>query len=186
MRTERTRNLVTAALMAALLSASAWVTIPIGAVPVTLQVFVVVLAALVLRPAWAAASVAVYLLVGAAGLPVFSGGQGGIGVLAGPTGGYLFGFLAGAWIGSVVRSRLAPYLGAVADVFGASVLIIVVYGLGMLQLAAVTGMSLGEAMLAGVAPFILPDAMKAAVAATVAVALRRAGVVATTPALGTE
>ncbi|MDZ4063077.1 MAG: biotin transporter BioY, partial [Coriobacteriia bacterium] len=100
----RTHTIAVAALLAALLAASAWITIPIGAVPVTLQVFVVLLAGLVLSPGSAAAAVGVYLLLGTAGVPVFSGGTGGFGVLLGPTGGYLVGFFFAAPLISVVRS----------------------------------------------------------------------------------
>ena len=102
----RTLDLATAALVTALIAASAWITLPLGAVPVTLQVFFVVLAALLLPPGWAAASMLAYVVLGAAGLPVFSGAQGGLGVLAGPTGGYLIGFVAGATLGSVLRLAL--------------------------------------------------------------------------------
>ena len=75
----RTLDLATAALVTALIAASAWLTLPLGAVPVTLQVFFVVLAALLLPPGWAAASMLAYVVLGAAGLPVFSGAQGGSG-----------------------------------------------------------------------------------------------------------
>lgn len=173
-----TRELVTAALIAALLAASALVTIPIGAVPLTLQVFVVVLAALLLRPASAGAAVGVYLLLGGAGLPVFSGLQGGLGVVFGPTGGYLVGFLVGAILGSLVRLLLAKRVRPLtADIVCAVVCIGVIYAFGWFQLHAVTGISWQAAFLAGVAPFVLIDAAKAAVAVGVAGALRRAGVV---------
>ncbi|MCL2503820.1 MAG: biotin transporter BioY [Coriobacteriia bacterium] len=95
-----------AALIVALLAASAHITIPLGVVPVTLQVFVVVLATLLLVPEWAAAAVALYLAMGALGLPVFSAGQGGLGVIAGPTGGYLVGFLVGIPAGAYMRAVL--------------------------------------------------------------------------------
>jgi len=90
------RDVTTIALFAAVISASAQVSIPIGAVPITLQVFAVLLAGLLLRPLAAFAAVGVYLLLGAAGVPVFAGFASGIGVLIGPTGGYLFGFAAAA------------------------------------------------------------------------------------------
>jgi len=177
-----TRELVTAALLAALLAASALVTIPIGAVPLTLQVFVVVLAALLLRPVSAATAVGVYLLLGGAGLPVFSGMQGGLGVVFGPTGGYLVGFLVGAAAGSFVRTRLAKHVRPLtADIACAVVCIGVIYGFGWFQLHTVTGLGWQASFLAGVAPFVLIDAAKAAVAVGVAGALRRAGVV---PAAG--
>ena len=174
----RTRNMVAAALIAGLMAASGWISIPAGAVPVTLQVFGVVLAALLLPPVWAGWALGTYVLLGAAGVPVFANGTGGVGVLFGPTGGYLFGFVAGAVVGSYTRVSLrrfgvAPYL---ADIFGAAAMILVVYAAGWVWLASVLHLSLPAAFVAGVAPFLLPDAAKAAAAVLVAAAVRRSGV----------
>lgn len=174
-RQTRTRNMATAALVTALLSASAWIAIPLGAVPITLQVFFVVLAALLLPAEWAAASMGLYLLLGALGLPVFAGAHGGMGVLAGLTGGYLWGFLAGATLGALARTlmtdRVRPL---VADAVAASIVIVVIYAAGAAQLAAVAGITFPQAIIAGVLPYVLPDIAKAAVAVGVAAAVRRA------------
>jgi len=172
-----TRELVTAALLAALLAAAALISIPIGAVPLTLQVFVVVLAALLLRPAAAGTAVGVYLLLGGIGVPVFAGMQGGLGVMFGPTGGYLVGFFVGAVAGSFVRTRLTRVKPLVADIAAAATCIVVIYAFGWFQLHSVTGLGFREAFIAGVVPFVLIDVAKAAVAVGVAGALRRAGVV---------
>jgi biotin transport system substrate-specific component len=173
--TPSARRITTAALLAALLASSVLVTIPLGTVPVTLQVFVVVLVALLVSPAWAALAVGTYLLAGAVGLPVFSGYHGGIGVLLGPTGGYLFGFLLGAAAGAWVRERLARgHARLLADAAAAVTVIAGVYALGWLQLALVTGMGTVPALLAGVVPFLVPDAIKAAVAVAIAPQVRRA------------
>jgi biotin transport system substrate-specific component len=177
MPASRTRQLTTAALLAALLAASAFVSIPLQPVPVTFQTFVVVLAALLLEPAWAAAAVGVYLLLGASGVPVFAGVRGGLGVLAGPTGGYLFGFLAGALAGAIVRRDLGRLPAAVADALAAAVAIALAFLFGWLQLAAVTHLPLAKAAVAGVLPFLPLDAVKAVAAVAVAAALRRTGVV---------
>ena len=193
----RTSELVLSALVAALMVASAWISIPVGAVPVTLQVFVVVLAALLLSPAGAGAAMLVYLALGTAGVPAFSGGQAGVGVLAGPTGGYLYGFALGALIGSAVRGVIAGAQGravrrhggtrvaasarprlwttpSLADGLAALVVVVVVYTCGVLQLSIVAGLSLGQAVLAGAVPFLAADAMKAAAAAVIARSIRRA------------
>ncbi|HET6352532.1 MAG TPA: biotin transporter BioY [Coriobacteriia bacterium] len=173
-RPARTRQLVAAALVTALIAASAWITLPIGAVPVTLQVFVVVLAALLLEPVWAGASIALYLVMGAAGLPVFAGAKGGLGVIAGPTGGYLMGFLVAAVIAASVRG-LWELRGSqlVADVVAAALAIAVIYVVGTVQLALVLHMSAAQAVVAGVVPFVGPDLAKAAAAVLVASAVRR-------------
>ena len=176
-RQARTRNVAMAGLLTAVMAASGWVAIPVpGAVPITLQVFGVVLAGLLLEPAWAAASLAVYVVLGAIGVPVFAGGQGGLGVLFGPTGGYLTGFVLAAYLGAVVRTRLVG-LGKrqlAADIAAAAVVILVVYSVGWAQLALVLHLGPLPAFVAGVAPFLVPDAVKAAVAIVVATAVRRA------------
>ena len=172
----RTREMTAAALVTSLLVVSAWVTIPLGSVPVTLQVFVVVLASLLLRPGWAAAALGVYLLLGAAGLPVFSSGTGGFGVLAGPTGGYLIGFLVAAPVGAGFRLALrrAGTARGIADTVAVVADIAIIYLLGWMQLSLVTNMGPAPAFIAGVAPFLVPDAIKGIVAITVATGVRRA------------
>ncbi len=170
------RSVTTAALLAALLCASVLFTLRLGAVPFTLQVFVVVLVALLLPPATAGLAVGVYLLAGAIGLPVFSGMVGGLGVLVGPTGGYLLGFLAGAVAGAYVRERLesAGTRPMSADGVAAVVVVALTYAMGTVQLALVAHLDAGGALAAGVVPFVVPDVAKAAVAVGVAGALRRA------------
>lgn len=175
-----TRSLVLAGLVAALLVVSAWVSIPIGSVPFTLQTFIVVLIALLLPPGWACGAVGAYLLAGAVGLPVFAVGRGGVSVLAGPTGGYLFGFLAGVWIGAWARRVLSRrWPSPVSDGVAAAAVLAIVYLVGWMQLAVVTGTSLGAAFAFGVAPFVLFDVAKGVAAVAVAAALRRAGMGAT-------
>lgn len=173
----RTRDMTTAALITALLVVSAWIVIPAGAVPITLQVLLVVLAALLLRPGWAMTTVGLYLVLGAVGLPVFSGGRGGLGVLAGPTGGYLVGFVVGAGAGAVLRLALTPKgirHPILADVAAATAVVGLVYAAGVVQLALQLRYGPAEALSAGVLPFIVPDAGKAVAAVVVARAVRRA------------
>ena len=170
------REMVAAALVAALLMAVSGLALPIGVVPVTLQVFVVVLAALLLSPRSAAISIGVYLLAGAVGLPVFSGMKAGLGVLLGPTGGYLWGFIAGAVAGSVLRVTLegAGRRGVFADSAAAFMVVATVYFAGWVQLQAVAHLAPGTALAAGVLPFVAIDAAKGAAAVAVAAGVRRA------------
>ena len=88
------------ALGAASTAVGAFIAIPLpfSPVPIVLQNFFILLIALVLGPRMGTASVALYLLLGALGLPVFAGGRGGFAHFYGPTGGYLAGFLLSAWI----------------------------------------------------------------------------------------
>lgn len=171
----RPLTLLRAALVSALIAVGALIAIPIGPVPVTLQVLVVAIAVLVLSPAEAFASVALYLALGAVGAPVFSGGQAGLPILLGPTGGFLWGFLIGAPLGAAVR-RSAVRLGrGASDVLGLLALLVVAYATGLAQFALVTGHALAEAIALAVAPFVLLDAAKCMVAVAVARGVRAAG-----------
>ncbi len=164
-------------LLVALLAVSAQIMVPLGPVPATLQVLVVVLCAQLLRPSAAAAAMGCYLLLGAAGVPVFAQWAGGLGVILGPTGGYLVGFAAGAWAGALMRTALRDRGAAHAfgDVVAAVVCIATIYILGVPWLAYSTGMGLWAAVAAGALPFLAIDAAKAAAATVLASALRRTG-----------
>ncbi len=149
------------------LAASAQIAIPIPgtAVPITLQPLLVVLAGLWLGPAAGAASMALYLMAGAAGLPVFApvGAPGALRLL-GPTGGYLLAYPAAAFVagrlGGTARSFAARALAA-----GAGMLVIYLGGLA--QLAILVG-SVPAAVVQGVLPFAALDAVKALLAAALA------------------
>jgi len=169
-------------MLAAVTSVLAYVRIPLpmSPVPITGQTFGLMLAGLLLGPRLGALSQLVYLLMGLAGLPVFAGGQAGLGVLLGPTGGYLWGHVAGAYVAGLVAgggARLPQRARKGSIGFGRSLLgavlggIVAVYVLGVLQLAAVTGMGWQAALMAGAVPFLPGDALKAAAAAAVAVRL---------------
>jgi len=89
----RMRMYMRSALFAALISVSAFVVLPIGMVPLTMQSLMVQFAALLLPAPYGVISILLYLFVGALGFPVFSQGRGGLAHFVGPTGGYLLGFL---------------------------------------------------------------------------------------------
>ena len=115
------------------------------------------------------------MLLGAAGLPVFAAGKGGLGVLAGPTGGFLLGFIAGVFLGALVRTRVNRMGSRMwADVMAVAVTLVVTYTLGWLHLAIVTGLGPSAALAAGVAPFVVFDVVKAVIAIMLATAIRRA------------
>ena len=101
----KTKELTIMALFAALLCVSSYISIPLPFSPVvlTLQTLVVNLIALILPPKKAVLTVVVWILLGAVGLPVFSGGVGGPAKLFGPTGGYIFGFVAAVWLISLLK-----------------------------------------------------------------------------------
>ena len=87
------RTMIQCALLASLISICAWLAIPVGDIAVTLQTFGVFVALFTLGGRYGTLTILLYLSLGAVGLPVFSGFQGGLGALLGVTGGYLWGFL---------------------------------------------------------------------------------------------
>jgi biotin transport system substrate-specific component len=101
--------MIYAALFGALTAIGAFIVIPLQPVPITLQSLFTCLAGILLGSSVGAMSQIVYVLLGIIGLPVFAGGKAGIGVLLGPTGGYLLGFIAAALvIGQIVRMKRNP------------------------------------------------------------------------------
>ena len=155
-------RLVLASLLAALIAVGGYIVIPVGPVPIVLQNLFVLVAALLLGSRWAAASVAVYLLAGACGLPVFAGGGGGLGHLFGPRGGYLFGFLIAAWVVGRISEAFRQRPGAeiVAMVVGS----LIIYAVGVPWLQLILGLSLGKALAVGMYPFVPGDIVKIAAA----------------------
>jgi biotin transport system substrate-specific component len=164
-RSPRTRVLsVLVAAGALALSAQFALPVPGTPVPITLQPMLVVLVGLLLGPADAAAAMVLYLVAGAAGLPVFSPiGAPGIARLFGPTGGYLLAYPVAAavagWLGAGKPSVVTRALAAMAG-------ILVLYLGGLAQLVVLSG-SIGTAAVQGVLPFVAADAVKALVAAAV-------------------
>ena len=159
----RVRSLCMTALFTALLAVGAWITVPIGIPPYTMQSFVLYCALWLLPFRQSLAAVTLYLLMGAIGLPVFAGFQGGFGVLLGPTSGYLLGFLL-----------MPPVMRLAKQTTASRILFCALGTLGCyLSGTAWYVLAYGEASLAGFAaatvqcvlPFILPDAVKLFLAA---------------------
>ena len=112
-----------------------------------------------------AAAAALYLLEGASGLPVFALGRAGLGVLVGPTAGYLFAFPAAAWIAGRASER-AWGRSLPLTLAGMAAAVAVLHLGGWSWLAAVIGLGPAQAFATGVAPFLLGDLVKLALAAT--------------------
>lgn len=167
----RTRSMVQSALFAALLCILSPIAIPVGLIPVTLSVFVVLLTGVVLPWKRAAIAVLVYLLMGFIGLPVFSGGQTGLGVLAGATGGYLWCYLPMAALASGVSHGGRQNLGMA--VLGTLLALLLCYATGTLQFALTTNCALEYALRVCVLPFVGFDFLKVAAAALLGMQIRR-------------
>jgi biotin transport system substrate-specific component len=167
---QQLKRMVYAALMAALTAAGAYIAIPIGPVPIVLQNLFVMLAGLLLGGRWGAISIGVYLVAGAVGMPVFAGGTGGVGKFVGPTGGYLLGFLAAAYLIGVIseRGRGRVIIDVLAMVAGTAI----IYAFGVPWLKVITGMSLSKTIAVGMLPFLIGDLIKIAAAVPIVRTLR--------------
>jgi len=156
------RNLVLAVLGSLFVAAAAQISVPMIPVPMTLQTLAVLAVGGAYGARLGAATLALYAIEGAVGLPVFANFSGGFHVIAGPTGGYIVGFiLAAALVGYLVEKgwgrNVVKLCGAM--LLGAAIL----YVPGLLWLAQFTGMS--QVLQAGLIPFIPGDIVKAVLAA---------------------
>lgn len=155
------------------LAAQIAVPLPWTPVPITLQVFAVLVCASALGPRLAAASMVEYLVLGAAGLPVFAGMRGGIGALLGPTGGYLVAFVpAAAVVGWLCRRG-----GLARTILGCAAGVGIIHAVGVAWLRIYLGQTWTAAFLAGSLPFLIPDALKVLAAVAVIETGRRKGFV---------
>jgi biotin transport system substrate-specific component len=165
------RMTVYASLMAALTAAGAYLAIPIGPVPIVLQNLFIFLSGLLLGPGWGTASVGIYLLAGILGLPVFAGGVGGIGRFAGPTGGYLMGFLPAVFVIGFI-SNVSKKTNVIRDLLAMICGSLIIYACGLPWLKILTDMTFGKTLAVGMYPFLPGDALKIAAAVPIAKALR--------------
>ena len=165
------KDMAYSGICAALLAISAWCAIPMPQVSFTMQSFAVFFALGLLGGRRGVISISIYLVMGLIGLPVFSGFRGGVGVLLGITGGYIWGFLlAGllywtvtALFGQGFKARLA------AMILG----MLLCYGCGTVWYLRVYGGNLWAVLTACVLPYLLPDGVKIALALTLAGRLKR-------------
>jgi biotin transport system substrate-specific component len=148
------------------------IAIPISPVPVSLSILAIYIAVYACGFKWGTASVALYILIGLVGVPVFSGFSGGPAKLFGPTGGYIFGYLFVSLIAGLFIDKFTSkiYMHAVGMVLGTAVC----YAFGTVWLAHVTGMGFKAALFAGVIPFIPADIVKIIIALLIGPALRKA------------
>lgn len=176
----KTKEIILAALFAALTCILSLIKIPvpISPTPITLQVLAVALSGAILGKKLGFFSQVTYVLLGAIGLPVFAGGTGGFNAIVGPTGGYIIGFIIAAYvIGWIVEkgskkkaSVTAQYLTILLAMAAG---LIIIYTLGTLQLMVVANLTLNKAIIQGIVPFIIPDLIKLAVGSGLAYYIRK-------------
>lgn len=169
----KTAEMTKMALMVAMNCVSAYIIIPLpfSLSPLALQTLIVNLTGYVLNAKQAFMTMLVYLLVGLAGVPVFTGGSAGPGKLFGPTGGYIIGFLFTAvflayFKGEKYNFKRYALLGCVIG-------IPLIYVFGVVQLKLITGMGWDKAILTGALPFIPLDIVKCLAAAVIAGPINR-------------
>ncbi len=171
MKNKATLQLVFCALFAALTAVMSQFSIPIGPVPINLATLSVFIAGAVLGAKYGALSQLVYVLLGAVGLPVFSNFSGGVGVIVGPTGGYILGYIAAAWL-----------VGLLSEHFGGNVLVLVIsmvaglllcYLMGTVWFITVTKKDVWVSLTLCVFPFLIGDAVKIAAAIAVVPQLKK-------------
>lgn len=161
----QTRDLAVTALCTAIIAVCAQISIPLPFMVLTLQTFAVAFCGYLLRPKYAAMAIFVYLLLGAAGVPVFSSMRGGFQMLTGPTGGFLIGFVPMVLLCSLTRRRVpALALGLLG--------LAVCHLAGILQYMLLTNISFAAAALRVSVPFLVKDALSVLIALMLAERMR--------------
>lgn len=149
------------ALFTALVAAGAFIQIPMIPVPITLQMLFVFMAGLLLPIQYSAASLALYIFLGAVGLPIFTSG-GGLAALLGPTGGFIFGFLLAAIVGPIFASK--KHDSFFYNLLVALLMEVLIYAVGLPWLKVKLSCTWAKAFAVGLTPFIIGDALKILVA----------------------
>lgn len=168
----KVKFMTTTALMTAILCILGPLSIPIGPVPISLTNFAIYIIMYVVGTKSGTVAYLLYLLLGTVGLPVFSGFQGGIGKVVGPTGGYLIGFIPMALLCGICFKRHYKNILLCVIVMEASTWI--AYVMGSLWLAFQAHMTIPAAFAAGVFPFALEDFLKMVIAGILGPVLVRA------------
>lgn len=166
------REMALAGAFAGVMAVFSQISIPLMPVPLSLGLFGALLCALVLDTKLAVAVQGVYLLLGAAGAPVFAGFQGGIQRLAGPTGGYLVSYILIALAAGTVRNALKP--GFWGMLLAAVCGVAICYACGALWLGFSMKLGVWQTILSGIVPFVPLDLVKAVAAAFLGGQLRAA------------
>lgn len=156
-KASKARILVFSAVFAAMMAVGGIFAIPFFPVPLTLQTFFSYLSVLYLKK-WAFLSQLIYISLGLIGLPIFGGGASGYIVLIGPTGGFLFGFIAGTFMSGNLLQKTSRM--RYATVAALSLCAVVIFMGGWLWLGYWLQGNLMEALLVGVLPFLPGDAVK--------------------------
>ena len=160
-------------MFAALIAGGTFIAIPIGPVPVVLQNLFALLAGLILGPSLGSAAVALYLFAGLLGAPVFAGFSSSITHFAGPTGGFLAGYLLMAAVAGLIAFSPTKKTSRARIIIAAAVGLLAVYVPGLVWLKYSAGLGWGKTLAAGFFPFIPGDVLKGIAAVLVAPRLKK-------------
>lgn len=165
------RIMIISALFAAIIGILAQITIPLPLVPITGQTLAIGLAATILGSRYGTLSVLVYILMGAVGLPVYAQMSGGLGILFGPTGGFLFAFIPAAFVIGyyLERNKYTIRHAVIANIIG----MFISLSVGTIWLKLIAHLTWPAAFLTGFLPFIIVGVLKAILAAVVGVKIRQ-------------
>lgn len=169
MESKQSLNIVFAAFFTAIIAVASQIVIATPGVSLTLQTFAVALCGYVLSLKWSAASTLTYTMLGAFGLPVFSSFRGGMQVVLGASGGFIFGFVALALACSFASRTQKAYLTVIFSTVG----LLVCHTMGVVQYSLVTSSGILPSFLLVSLPFILKDAISLVAAFFVAKYLKR-------------
>ncbi|HEX6595051.1 MAG TPA: biotin transporter BioY [Bacillota bacterium] len=164
------RMMIATAFFTAIIGILAQVTIPLPLVPITGQTLAIGLVATILGAKLGTLAATLYLIIGAIGIPVFSQFTGGLGIIIGPTGGFIFGFIPTAFIiGYYLEKRGFTVANAmIANIIG----MFVTLTIGTIWLKFIANLTWSAALLGGFAPFIVGGIIKAVLAAWLGIAVR--------------
>lgn len=156
----KTKMMILCALFAALTAVCSMISIPLPftPVPINLATLSVFLAGGLLGSKYGALSQLVYVVLGAVGLPVFHNFTGGLGIITGPTGGYIIGYVAAAWLIGFLAEKTGR--GFYRNIVGMAAGLAVCYALGTLWFMYLTSTGLTAALMLCVVPFLIGDAIK--------------------------
>lgn len=167
----KTKNLTTSALFVALTAICSQIQIPLPMVPINLALFAVYLAGALLGPKYGTLSIIAYVILGGIGAPIFAGFASGFGTIAGPTGGYIVGYIFAALTVGFITKKLGYSLWklVISMVLGLAVC----YILGTIWFMYVTSNSLASAMTYCIIPFLPGDAIKIILASLLTIRLKK-------------
>ena len=164
------RKMISASIFACIITICSWISFPfpLTGIPITLQTMAIFLSLLVIGGKWSSASILIYIILGIIGIPVFSGFKSGIGVILGPTGGYVLGFLIISllyWLMEVLFKKEKIWIKTITLLLG----LILCYAFGTVWFVFVYTKSSGSmtfitALGYCVFPYIIPDLLKLGIA----------------------